>query len=180
MCPEGGSVCHSLIVLSDEQVRKEDRGRHAWDASDSSGYTWRQATPVYTQTVLHMMILQVYLEVQDQCLLTWCFFWSWWKCLQKYLCKYLFYDWSTSGSTWVLRIIAVLLLVFELFLLWTYFDAPHRAAVVQSRVQFPCVPHIFNVPHIHTMVVVHAGQVFGSRVKGQGQCIGILSTWTGR
>lgn len=63
---------------------------------------------------------------------------------------------------------------------WTHhLDAPHGAAVVQSRVQLPRVPHICHVPHIHTVVVVHTGQVFGCGVKGQTQRVGVLSTWTG-
>lgn len=63
---------------------------------------------------------------------------------------------------------------------WIYLDAPHGAAVVQGGVQLPHTPHVFHVPHIHTVVVVHTGQVFGSGVKGQGQRVGVLSTWTGR
>lgn len=52
--------------------------------------------------------------------------------------------------------------------------------MVQSRVQLPHVPHIFNIPHIHTVVVVDTGQKFGSRVKGQSQCVRVVSPWTGR
>lgn len=60
----------------------------------------------------------------------------------------------------------VFLTVFEVLPAWTYLDAPHGAAVVQSRVQLPHVSHIFDVPHVHAVVVVHTGQVFGGGVKG--------------
>ena len=85
-------------------------------------------------------------------------------------------QWSPSGITeWLFLV----MLNVGLIIFLTHLDAPHGAAVVQSRVQLPHVPHICNVPHIHTVVVVHTGQVFGCGVKGQSQRVGVLSTWTG-
>lgn len=46
--------------------------------------------------------------------------------------------------------------------------------MVQGRVQLPRVPHILYVPHVHTVVIVHTGQVLGGGVKGQGQHVRIV------
>lgn len=58
-------------------------------------------------------------------------------------------------------------------------QAPHTAAVVQSRVELPDGPRLLDVPHVQAVVAVHAGEPLPSGVKGQGQHVGVLGPGAG-